>query len=168
MVRRFRDFGGGHPDPNPVYAADLVAAMADPKLGLSFGAASDGDGDRNMIVGRNFIVQSKRQPGRHCGQLPTDSCVCAWVGRCSPLDADELRGRSVWRRPWEFRASRRRRGGNFGTLLDAGKATLCGEESAGTGSSHVREKDGLWAVLYWLNILAARNETVEQVVRSLA
>ena len=158
------DFGGGHPDPNPVYAADLVAAMADPKLGLSFGAASDGDGDRNMIVGRNFIVSpsdSLAVIAANYQLIPACAHGLAGVARSMPTSCAVDRvaaalGIPCFETPtgWKF----------FGTLLDAGKATLCGEESAGTGSSHVREKDGLWAVLYWLNILAARNETVEQVV----
>ena len=158
------DFGGGHPDPNPVYAADLVAAMADPKLGLSFGAASDGDGDRNMIVGRNFIVSpsgSLAVIAANYQLVPAYAHGLAGVARSMPTSCAVDRvaaalGIPCFETPtgWKF----------FGTLLDAGKATLCGEESAGTGSSHVREKDGLWAVLYWLNILAVRNETVEQVV----
>ena len=158
------DFGGGHPDPNPVYAADLVTAMADPKLALSFGAASDGDGDRNMIVGRNFIVSpsdSLAVIAANYQLIPAYAHGLAGVARSMPTSCAVDRvaaalGIPCFETPtgWKF----------FGTLLDAGKATLCGEESAGTGSSHVREKDGLWAVLYWLNILAARNETVEQVV----
>ena len=159
------DFGGGHPDPNPVYAADLVAAMSDPSLALSFGAASDGDGDRNMIVGRNFIVSpsdSLAVIAANYQRVPAYAAGLAGVARSMPTScavdrvAAEL-GIPCFETPtgWKF----------FGTLLDAGKATLCGEESAGTGSNHVREKDGLWAVLYWLNILAARNETVEQIVR---
>ncbi len=159
------DFGGGHPDPNPVYAADLVAAMADPKLGLSFGAASDGDGDRNMIVGRNFIVSpsdSIAVLAANYALIPAYAKGLAGVARSMPTSCALDRvaaalGIPCFETPtgWKF----------FGTLLDAGKATLCGEESAGTGSNHVREKDGLWAVLYWLNILAARNDTVEQIVR---
>ena len=160
------DFGGGHPDPNPVYAADLVAAMSDPALGLSFGAASDGDGDRNMIVGRNFIVSpsdSLAVIAANYRLVPAYAKGLSGVARSMPTScavdrvAAEL-GIPCFETPtgWKF----------FGTLLDADKATLCGEESAGTGSNHVREKDGLWAVLYWLNILAARNETVEQIVRS--
>ena len=160
------DFGGGHPDPNPVYAADLVAAMSDPALGLSFGAAPDGDGDRNMIVGRNFIVSpsdSLAVIAANYRLVPAYAKGLSGVARSMPTScavdrvAAEL-GIPCFETPtgWKF----------FGTLLDADKATLCGEESAGTGSNHVREKDGLWAVLYWLNILAARNETVEQIVRS--
>ena len=160
------DFGGGHPDPNPVYAADLVAALADPSSGLSFGAASDGDGDRNMIVGKGFIVSpsdSLAVIAANYKLIPAYADGLAGVARSMPTScavdrvAEEL-GIPCFETPtgWKY----------FGSLLDAGKATLCGEESAGTGSSHVREKDGLWAVLYWLNILASRNESVEQVVRS--
>ncbi len=159
------DFGGGHPDPNPVYAADLVSALADPNSGLSFGAASDGDGDRNMIVGRNFIVSPSDSIAIIAANyklIPAYAKGLAGVARSMPtscaLDrvAAEL-GIPCYETPtgWKY----------FGNLLDAGKATLCGEESAGTGSDHVREKDGLWAVLYWLNILAVRNEPVDQIVR---
>jgi len=159
------DFGGGHPDPNPVYAADLVAALADPSSGLSFGAASDGDGDRNMIVGRNFIVSpsdSLAVIAANYKLIPAYAKGLAGVARSMPTScavdrvAAEL-GVPCFETPtgWKY----------FGSLLDAGKATLCGEESAGTGSNHVREKDGLWAVLYWLNILAVRNEPVAEIVR---
>ncbi len=159
------DFGGGHPDPNPVYAADLVNAVADAKLGLSFGAASDGDGDRNMIVGPNFIVSpsdSLAVLAANYKLVPAYAKGLAGVARSMPTSCAVDRvaadlGIPCFETPtgWKF----------FGTLLDAGRATLCGEESAGTGSNHVREKDGLWAVLYWLNILAGRNASVEQVVR---
>jgi len=159
------DFGGGHPDPNPVYAADLVATLADPASGLSFGAASDGDGDRNMIVGRGFIVSPSDSIAiiaANFNLIPAYAKGLAGVARSMPtscaLDrvAAEL-GIPCYETPtgWKY----------FGNLLDAGKATLCGEESAGTGSNHVREKDGLWAVLYWLNILAVRDQSVEQIVR---
>ena len=159
------DFGGGHPDPNPVYAVDLIAALDDPVSGLSFGAASDGDGDRNMIVGRNFIVSpsdSLAVIAANYKLIPAYASGLAGVARSMPTScavdrvAAEL-GIPCFETPtgWKY----------FGSLLDAGMATLCGEESAGTGSSHVREKDGLWAVLYWLNILAVRDETVEQIVR---
>ncbi len=159
------DFGGGHPDPNPVYAAALVSALADVNSGLSFGAASDGDGDRNMIVGRNFIVSpsdSIAVIAANYKLIPAYARGLAGVARSMPtscaLDrvAAEL-GIPCYETPtgWKY----------FGSLLDAGRVTLCGEESAGTGSDHVREKDGLWAVLYWLNILAVRNEPVDQIVR---
>jgi phosphoglucomutase len=160
------DFGGGHPDPNPVYAAALVSALADPTSGLSFGAASDGDGDRNMIVGRDFIVSpsdSLAVIAANYRLVPAYAKGLAGVARSMPTScavdrvAAEL-GIACYETPtgWKY----------FGSLLDAGRATLCGEESAGTGSNHVREKDGLWAILYWLNILAVRNESVEQIVRA--
>ena len=160
------DFGGGHPDPNPVYAADLVAAVADSANGLSFGAASDGDGDRNMIVGRGFIVSPSDSlaviAANHV-HIPAYAKGIAGVARSMPTSCAVDRVAAALQVPcfetptgWKY----------FGTLLDAGMATFCGEESAGTGSNHVREKDGLWAVLYWLNILAARDETVEAVVRA--
>jgi phosphoglucomutase len=159
------DFGGGHPDPNPVHAAALVEAMhaAD---GPDFGAASDGDGDRNMIVGRGFVVT----PSDSLAVLAANAhLVPGYVGglkgiaRSMPTSraADRVAaalGIACHETPtgWKF----------FGNLLDAGMATLCGEESAGTGSDHVREKDGLWAVLFWLNILAARpGASVAEVVR---
>ncbi|MDR1709872.1 MAG: alpha-D-glucose phosphate-specific phosphoglucomutase [Candidatus Accumulibacter sp.] len=160
------DFGGGHPDPNPVYAAELVAALADPRSGLSFGAASDGDGDRNMIVGRDFIVSpsdSLAVLAANHAFAPAYANGLAGVARSMPTSCAVDRVAAVLGIPcyetptgWKF----------FGNLLDAGKVTLCGEESAGTGSNHVREKDGLWAVLFWLNILAARQEPVADIVRA--
>jgi phosphoglucomutase len=159
------DFGGGHPDPNPVHAAELVAALADARQGLSFGAASDGDGDRNMIVGRGFIVSpsdSLAVLAAHHACVPAYAQGLAGVARSMPTSCAVDRvaaalGIPCFETPtgWKF----------FGSLLDAGKVTLCGEESAGTGSDHVREKDGLWAVLFWLNILAVRNEPVASIVR---
>ena len=159
------DFGGGHPDPNPVYAADLVAALADPRSGLSFGAASDGDGDRNMIVGRDFVVSpsdSLAVLAANYMHVPAYAGGLSGVARSMPTSCAVDRvaqslGIPCFETPtgWKF----------FGNLLDAGSVTLCGEESAGTGSNHVREKDGLWAVLYWLNIVAARNEPVAGIVR---
>jgi phosphoglucomutase len=159
------DFGGGHPDPNPVYAADLVAAVGDPATGLSFGAASDGDGDRNMIVGRNFVVSpsdSLAVIAANYKLVPAYAKGLAGVARSMPTSCAVDRvaaalGIHCYETPtgWKY----------FGSLLDAGLATLCGEESAGTGSNHVREKDGLWAVLYWLNIVAAREQSVEHIVR---
>ena len=159
------DFGGGHPDPNPVYAAELVAALANAESGLSFGAASDGDGDRNMIVGRGFVVgpsDSLAVIAANYRLIPAYAKGLAGVARSMPtscaLDrvAAEL-GIPCYETPtgWKY----------FGNLLDAGMATLCGEESAGTGSNHLREKDGLWAVLYWLNILAVREQPVDAIVR---
>ncbi|HOG03139.1 MAG TPA: alpha-D-glucose phosphate-specific phosphoglucomutase [Accumulibacter sp.] len=159
------DFGGGHPDPNPVYAAELVAALADGSSGLSFGAASDGDGDRNMIVGRGFVVSpsdSLAVLAANHALIPAYAGGLAGVARSMPTSCAVDRvaaalGIPCYETPtgWKY----------FGSLLDAGKATLCGEESAGTGSDHVREKDGLWAVLYWLNILAVRNLPADVIVR---
>ncbi|HNI74419.1 MAG TPA: alpha-D-glucose phosphate-specific phosphoglucomutase, partial [Accumulibacter sp.] len=159
------DFGGGHPDPNPVYASDLIGALADPASGLSFGAASDGDGDRNMVVGRNFFISPSDSiailAANHA-LIPAYSRGLAGVARSMPTSCAldrvaQALGIACYETPtgWKY----------FGSLLDAGLATLCGEESAGTGSNHVREKDGLWAVLYWLNILAARGEYAEDIVR---
>lgn len=158
------DFGNGHPDPNPIWAKTLMDEMMGPDA-PDFGAASDGDGDRNMIV------------GRHCYVTPSDSlAVLAANATCIPAYAKGLAGvarsmptsRAVDRvaealnigcyetpTGWKF----------FGNLLDDGRVTLCGEESAGTGSDHVREKDGLWAVLYWLNILAKRKTSVADLMK---
>ncbi|MDZ7590170.1 MAG: alpha-D-glucose phosphate-specific phosphoglucomutase [Rubrivivax sp.] len=158
------DFGGGHPDPNPTYAAELVAAMfADDAP--DFGAASDGDGDRNMIVGRRFIVtpsDSLAVLAANAHLVPGYAAGLKGVARSMPTSAavDAVAaalGIPCFETPtgWKF----------FGNLLDAGRITLCGEESAGTGSDHVREKDGLWAVLFWLNVLAVRGESVEAIVR---
>jgi phosphoglucomutase len=158
------DFGGGHPDPNPVYAKSLVDAMfaADAP---DFGAASDGDGDRNMIVGRGFVVtpsDSLAVIAANAHLVPGYAGRLKGIARSMPTSraADRVAaqlGIACHETPtgWKF----------FGNLLDAGLATLCGEESAGTGSDHVREKDGLWAVLFWLNILAARpGESVAAIV----
>lgn len=158
------DFGNGHPDPNPIWAKTLMDEMMGPDA-PDFGAASDGDGDRNMIV------------GRHCYVTPSDSlAVLAANATCIPAYAKGLAGvarsmptsRAVDRvaealnigcyetpTGWKF----------FGNLLDDGRVTLCGEESAGTGSDHVREKDGLWAVLFWLNILAKRKTSVADLMK---
>jgi phosphoglucomutase len=158
------DFGGGHPDPNPTYAAELMATMfgADPP---DFGAASDGDGDRNMIVGRHFVVtpsDSLAVLAANAHLVPGYAAGLQGVARSMPTSGAVDRvaqalGIRCYETPtgWKF----------FGNLLDAGMITLCGEESAGTGSDHVREKDGLWAVLFWLNILAVRGESVEAILR---
>ncbi|MDE2133204.1 MAG: alpha-D-glucose phosphate-specific phosphoglucomutase [Alphaproteobacteria bacterium] len=157
------DFGGGHPDPNLVYGHDLVEIM-NASDAPDFGAASDGDGDRNMILGRRFFVS------------PSDSlAVLAANARLAPGYAGGLVGvaRSM---PTSLAVDRVAAGLKipcyetptgwkyFGNLLDAGRITLCGEESFGTGSNHVREKDGVWAVLFWLNLLAVRRDSVEGVV----
>ncbi|GAY21301.1 MULTISPECIES: alpha-D-glucose phosphate-specific phosphoglucomutase [Sphingobium] len=157
------DFGHHHPDPNLVHARELYDRMMAPDA-PDFGAASDGDGDRNLII------------GRHCYVTPSDSlAVLAANAHLAPGYAAGLKGiaRSMptsgaadrvaeklgiplYETPtgWKF----------FGNLLDAGMATICGEESAGTGSDHVREKDGIWAVLLWLNILAVRRQSVAQIM----
>ena len=159
------DFGGGHPDPNPTYAEDLMAAMFAKDNAPDFGAASDGDGDRNMIVGRHFIVtpsDSLAVLAANAHLVPGYAAGLKGVARSMPTSAAVDRvaaalGIACFETPtgWKF----------FGNLLDAGRVTLCGEESAGTGSDHVREKDGVWAVLFWLNILAVRGESVEAIVR---
>jgi phosphoglucomutase len=158
------DFGGGHPDPNPVYAKELVDAMF-AEDAPDFGAASDGDGDRNMIIGRRFIVtpsDSLAVLAANARLVPGYAQGLAGVARSMPTSraADrvaEVLGMPCYETPtgWKF----------FGNLMDAGKVTLCGEESSGTGSNHVREKDGLWAVLFWLDVLAARGQSVEDIVR---
>ena len=159
------DFGGGHPDPNPTYADQLVGRMFGADA-LDFGAASDGDGDRNMIVGPRFIVtpsDSLAVLAANATLVPGYAAGLKGVARSMPTSGAVDRVAHALGIPchetptgWKF----------FGNLLDAGMATLCGEESAGTGSDHVREKDGLWAVLFWLNILAVRGEGVEAIVRS--
>lgn len=159
------DFGGGHPDPNPTYADELIGRLFAADAAPDFGAASDGDGDRNMIVGRHFIVtpsDSLAVLAANATLVPGYARGLRGVARSMPTSAAvdrvaEKLGIACHETPtgWKF----------FGNLLDAGQVTLCGEESAGTGSDHVREKDGLWAVLFWLNIVAARGESVEQIVR---
>ena len=159
------DFGGLHPDPNPVNAEDLMLHMAAADA-PDFGAASDGDADRNMIVGRNFPVapsDSLALLAAHAGVAPRYRAGLKGIARSMPTStaADRVAkalGIASYETPtgWKF----------FGNLLDAGKVTLCGEESYGTGSDHVREKDGLWAVLFWLNILAATGKSVESLVRA--
>ena len=158
------DFGGGHPDPNPTYAEDLMQAMFASDA-PDFGAASDGDGDRNMIVGRGFVVtpsDSLAVLAANAHLVPGYAQPLKGIARSMPTSraADRVAaalGVASHETPtgWKF----------FGNLLDAGLATLCGEESAGTGSDHVREKDGLWAVLFWLNVIAVRGESVEGIVR---
>ena len=157
------DFGGGHPDPNLTYAKELVAEMFGDDA-PDFGAASDGDGDRNMILGKRFFVtpsDSLAVIAANAELIPGYRGRVAGVARSMPTSgaADrvaEKLGVKCYETPtgWKF----------FGNLLDAGKITFCGEESFGTGSDHVREKDGLWAVLAWLNILAVRKESVEAIV----
>ena len=159
------DFGGMHPDPNPTWAKVLMDEMMGPNA-PDFGAASDGDGDRNMVVGRGIYVS----PSDSLAVLAANAHLAKGyraglkgVARSMPTSAavdrvaDAL-GIGKYETPtgWKY----------FGNLLDAGKVTLCGEESFGTGSDHVREKDGLWAILLWLNILAVRGEPVADILKS--
>ncbi|WP_442772327.1 alpha-D-glucose phosphate-specific phosphoglucomutase [Paenirhodobacter enshiensis] len=157
------DFGGMHPDPNPTWAKELMAEMMGPNA-PDFGAASDGDGDRNMILGAGVYVS----PSDSLAVIAANATLVRsfrgglkGVARSMPtsMAADRVAqslGIPHYETPtgWKF----------FGNLLDAGKCSLCGEESFGTGSDHVREKDGLWAILMWLNILAVRGETVAEIV----
>lgn len=160
------DFGGGHPDPNLAHADELVARLFSSVNAPDFGAASDGDGDRNMILGNNFFVNPSDSlaimtanahliPGYKLGvcgvarSLPTSSAV--------DKVAESL-GIECFETPtgWKY----------FGNLLDDKRITLCGEESFGSGSDHIREKDGIWAVLFWLNLIAVKQQSVEQITRS--
>jgi len=157
------DFGGGHPDPNLTYAKELVDMLYADNA-PDFGAASDGDGDRNMILGKHFFVtpsDSLAILAANAKAIPAYQNGIAGIARSMPTSgaADrvaEKLGLDCYETPtgWKF----------FGNLMDAEKVTLCGEESFGTGSNHVREKDGLWAVLFWLNILAVRGKSVEHIV----
>jgi phosphoglucomutase len=157
------DFGGHHPDPNLVHAKDLYDLLMSPD-GPDFGAASDGDGDRNLIIGKGQFVtpsDSLALLAANAHLAPGYRDGLAGIARSMPTSqaADrvaEKLGIPLYETPtgWKF----------FGNLLDAGKVTICGEESAGTGSNHVREKDGLWAVLLWLNILAKRRQPVAEIV----
>ncbi|HWJ87933.1 MAG TPA: alpha-D-glucose phosphate-specific phosphoglucomutase [Pelagibacterium sp.] len=159
------DFGGGHPDPNLVHAKGLYDLMMGPDA-PDFGAATDGDGDRNLIIGRNRFVtpsDSLAMLAANAHLAPGYARGLAGIARSMPTSAAADRvaqhlGIEMHETPtgWKF----------FGNLLDAGRVTLCGEESAGTGSDHVREKDGLWAVLLWLNILAVRKQSVDEIVRA--
>jgi phosphoglucomutase len=158
------DFGGGHPDPNLVYAKELFDLMMGQDA-PDFGAASDGDGDRNLVIGRGrFVTPSDSLAilAANAPLAPGYATGIVGIARSMPTSAAadrvaEKLGIEMHETPtgWKF----------FGNLLDAGRVTICGEESAGTGSSHVREKDGLWAVLLWLNILAARQQSVDDIVR---
>jgi len=158
------DFGGGHPDPNLVHAHEVVA-LTSGRNAVDFAAASDGDGDRNMILGRNFFVtpsDSLAVMAANAHLIKGYADGIRGVARSMPTSqavdrvADKL-GLDCYETPtgWKF----------FGNLLDARRITLCGEESFGTGSDHVREKDGLWAVLFWLNLLAVRKKSVQEIVQ---
>jgi phosphoglucomutase len=157
------DFGGHHPDPNLVHAKELYDLMMS-EDGPDFGAASDGDGDRNLIIGKGVFVtpsDSLAMLAANAHLAPGYAGGLAGIARSMPTSqaADRVAkklGIPAFETPtgWKF----------FGNLLDAGMATICGEESAGTGSDHVREKDGLWAVLLWLNILAVRKQSAREIV----
>lgn len=158
------DFGGGHPDPNPVWARDLMDIMFAPGA-PDFAAASDGDGDRNMILGRGIYVtpsDSLAVLAANAHLAPGYAAGLRGAARSMPTSSalDRVaaaRGIDCYATPtgWKF----------FAALLDSGRATLCGEESAGTGSDHIREKDGLWAILMWLNILAVRRQSVAEILQ---
>jgi len=158
------DFGGHHPDPNLTYAHELVEILFG-KDAPDFGAASDGDGDRNMILGRNFFVTPSDSIALMTANhrlIPAYSKGIAGVARSMPTSraADRVAkklGINCYETPtgWKF----------FGNLMDAGMANLCGEESFGSGADHIREKDGLWSILFWLNILAVRKESVADIVK---
>ena len=159
------DFNKGHPDPNPVWAKELMDVMMDSNA-PDFGAASDGDGDRNMIVGPGMFVSpsdSLAFLAAHAELAPAFQDGLVGVARSMPTSGavDRVaaaKGLKCFETPtgWKF----------FGNLLDAGEVRLCGEESAGTGGDHVREKDGLWAVLLWLNIIAKTKSSVSQLMKN--
>lgn len=158
------DFGGGHPDPNLFWAKELVA-MTKGADGVDFAAASDGDGDRNMILGRDAFVtpsDSLAILAANASLIPAFAKGISGVARSMPTSQAADRVAKVLNLPcfetptgWKF----------FGNLLDAGRISLCGEESFGTGSDHVREKDGLWAVLFWLNLLAVKGQSVAEILK---
>lgn len=159
------DFGGGHPDPNQAHAKELMSLLFARNGTIDFGAASDGDGDRNMVLGKQFFVT----PSDSLAVLAANATVApgyrsgiSGIARSMPTSQAPDRvaaklGLPCFETPtgWKF----------FGNLLDAGRITLCGEESFGTSSNHVREKDGLWAVLFWLNLLAEKQDSVANIVR---
>jgi phosphoglucomutase len=159
------DFGGLHPDPNPVDAAHLVEWMAGPDAG-DFAAASDGDGDRNMIIGRGMVItpgDSLALLAEHASRVPGYRRGLAGVARSMPTSravdrVAEALGIPCYETPTGWRY--------FCNLLDAGRVDLCGEESFGTSSSHAREKDGLWAVLFWLNLIAATGQPVTTLIEN--
>ncbi len=160
------DFGGGHPDPNLAHAKELVAQLNKNTNAPEFGAASDGDGDRNMILGQNFFVNPSDSLAimtANAHLLPGYSQGIRGVARSLPTSravdkVAEAQGIECYETPtgWKY----------FGNLLDDKRITLCGEESFGSGSDHIREKDGLWAVLFWLNLIAVKQQSVEEITRS--
>jgi len=160
------DFGGGHPDPNLAHAAELVSILNAGAGSPVFGAASDGDGDRNMIIGQNFFVNPSDSlaimtaNAQHISGYKSGVCGVARslpTSRAVDKVAESL-GIECYETPtgWKF----------FGNLLDDKRITLCGEESFGSGSDHIREKDGIWAVLFWLNLIAIKQQSVEEITRS--
>lgn len=158
------DFGGGHPDPNLAHAHEIVAMTRGPDA-IDFAAASDGDGDRNMILGRDFFVTPSDSLAIMAATAPLIKAYAggvAGVARSMPTSqavdrVARMLGFDCYETPtgWKY----------FGNLLDSERITLCGEESFGSGSNHIREKDGLWAVLFWLNLLAIRRTSVADIVR---
>lgn len=162
--RPLANFGGGHPDPNQAHAKELMRLLYS-AIGPNFGAASDGDGDRNMILGNYFFVtpsDSLAIIAANAHLVPGYKAGLKGIARSMPTSqAPDLVAKKLdipcYETPtgWKF----------FGNLLDDNRITLCGEESFGTGSDHIREKDGIWAVLFWLNILAIKQKSVEDIVR---
>jgi len=160
------DFGGAHPDPNLAHAKDLVARLNTGQNAPMFGAASDGDGDRNMIIGQNFFVNPSDSLAimtANAHLLPGYKQGVCGVARSLPTSravdtVAESLGIDCYETPtgWKY----------FGNLLDDNRITLCGEESFGSGSNHIREKDGIWAVLFWLNLIAIKQQSVEQITRA--
>lgn len=160
------DFGGGHPDPNLAHAQELVARLYAGPSAPGLGAASDGDGDRNMILGRNFFVNPSDSLAimtANAHLLPGYKQGIRGVARSLPTSravdkVAETMGIDCYETPtgWKY----------FGNLLDDKRITLCGEESFGSGSDHLREKDGIWAVLFWLNLIAVKQQSVEEITRS--
>ena len=160
------DFGGGHPDPNLAHATELVTILNTGPAAPGFGAASDGDGDRNMILGQNFFVNpsdSLAIMAANAHLLPGYKDGIRGVARSLPTSqavdkVAETMGIDCYVTPtgWKY----------FGNLLDDKRITLCGEESFGSGSDHIREKDGIWAVLFWLNLVAVKQQSIEEITRS--
>lgn len=160
------DFCGGHPDPNLSHAKELVSRLNQTNNAPNFGAASDGDGDRNMIIGQNFFVNPSDSLAimtANAHLLPGYSKGIKGVARSLPTSraVDKVAEKldiNCYETPtgWKY----------FGNLLDDNRITLCGEESFGSGSDHIREKDGLWAVLFWLNLIAVKQESVEEITRA--
>jgi phosphoglucomutase len=158
------DFGGGHPDPNLAHAHEIVALTTGANA-IDFAAASDGDGDRNMVLGRNFFItpsDSLAVMAANAHHIKGYTDGISGVARSMPTSqavdrVAEALGVDCYETPtgWKF----------FGNLLDAKRITLCGEESFGSGSDHIREKDGIWAVLFWLNLLAVRQQSVAEIMQ---